>query len=214
METVETIREGAGSGNGPLYAIVLAAGAGTRFGGGKLHAPYQGGRLVDAAIRSALAAPVVEVVVVVQAGEETAPPHDPRIRRVMCTDWAQGMAASLRCGIAALPGDAAGVFVFLGDMPRIPSAILPALADAVIAGAPAALPVCEGRDGHPVVFAARLFPAILALEGDKGARGLIRALGEDVGRIVTGDKGVVIDVDRPEDLQRLQGDAPAPIASA
>jgi molybdenum cofactor cytidylyltransferase len=225
MEIMPTIREGERSGDTtltkttPLYAVVLAAGAGTRFGGGKLHAPFRGGRLVDAAIAAALAAPVAGVVVVVQPDNKTSPHRDPRVRRVECADWAEGMAASLRCGIAALPADAEGVFVFLGDMPRIPPAILPALAEALGAGAPAALPVCEGRDGHPVLFAAHLFPALLSLSGDQGARGVIASLGAEVARIASVDTGVLLDVDTPADLirleeERLQGDAPPPIASA
>ncbi len=220
MEIMPTKREGASTCNGPLYAVVLAAGAGTRFGGAKLHAPYRGERLLDAAIRSALAAPAAQVIMVVQPAEAAAPTDtDPRVRRVVCTDWAEGMAASLRCGIAALPGDAAGAFVFLGDMPRIPAAVIPALAEAILGGARAALPVCKGRDGHPVAFAASLFPALLALQGDTGARGVIADLGDQVARVATADIGVLLDVDIQADLarlqeERLQGDPPPPIARA
>lgn len=195
-----------------FYAIVLAAGAGSRFGGGKLLAPYAGGVLVEAAIRAALAAPVERVMVVVQPDAVTASwAKGERVTAVPCADWAEGMAASLRAGIVALPADAEGAFVFLGDMPRIPSDIPPKLVEAVRSGAPAALPTCEGRDGHPVLFAARLFPDLLTRKGDQGARRIVAALGDQVARTSTPDPGVLIDIDRPEDLDRLQAASPAPI---
>jgi molybdenum cofactor cytidylyltransferase len=110
------------------------------------------------------------------------------------------MGATLRAGIASLLADAAGAFVFLGDMPMIPPAILPQLAAALAAGAPAAAPRYAGQRGHPVLFGAAAFPQLTALVGDQGARDVLRSLGERLALVETDDPGVLVDIDRPDDL--------------
>src|SRR6185312_14366709 len=164
---------GAG-GIGPLEALVLAAGSGSRFGGGKLLVAYAGRPLLAGALAAAFAAPVRAVTVVTGAESEAvaaaARAIDPRARIVHAAEHAEGMGASLRAGIASLPEDAAGAFVFLGDMPRVPHAVLAPLAEALAAGALAAAPVFEGRRGNPVLIGRALFPELLALTGDAGAR--------------------------------------------
>ncbi|HQT55244.1 MAG TPA: NTP transferase domain-containing protein, partial [Phenylobacterium sp.] len=140
----------------------MAAGAGTRFGGGKLLAPYGDGVLLEGALRAAFAAPVRTVTVVTgsdpsrvgaavmayarQAGQ------DERLKIVHAADHAEGMGASLRHAAAALPADAEGVYVFLGDMPRIPASVLEPLAQAVRDGAPAAAATFGGKRGHPALI--------------------------------------------------------------
>jgi molybdenum cofactor cytidylyltransferase len=192
-----------------LEAIVLAGGAGSRFGGGKLTHPWRGGALIDGALGAAFAAPARSVTVVTgadprveaaarkfadRAGQAT------RLRVVHCEGHAEGMGATLRAGIATLPADAAGAFVFLGDMPMIPPAILTELAAALAAGALAAAPRHGGQRGHPVLFGAALFPQLTALVGDQGARDMLKALGERLALVETDDPGVLVDIDRPDDL--------------
>ena len=188
----------------PFEAVVLAAGFGTRFGGRKLLAGYGKGVLLDGALAAAFAAPVHAMTVVVGADgplvAEAARAFDPAVRIAHAPDYAEGMAASLRAGIASLPDEAGGAFVFLGDMPRVPHAVLAPLARAVADGAPAAAPVFEGRRGNPVVLARALFPQLLALRGDTGARGVLQGLGDRLALIEAPDDGVLFDVDRPSDL--------------
>jgi molybdenum cofactor cytidylyltransferase len=194
---------------GTLEAIVLAGGAGVRFGGGKLTAPWGDGVLIDGALTAAFAAPARTVTVVTgaDAGVEAAvrafaerSGQSPRLRLVHCAQHAEGMGATLRTGVASLPGDASGVFVFLGDMPRIPAAVLPQLADALAAGAPATAPTFEGQRGHPVLFGRDLFPQLLPLTGDEGARTVLRSLGPGLALVECPDAGVLFDVDQPGDL--------------
>lgn len=189
---------------GALEAIVLAAGAGTRFGGGKLTAPWGEGLLLDAALAAAFAAPVRTVTVVWGADEgvpEAASRYADQAREaarlhlVRNPRHAEGMGASLRAGIGGLPPDASGAFVFLGDMPRIPHGIAGDLAEALTAGARAAAPVCEGRRGHPALFSAELFPALLSLAGDRGAGWLLGAMTHGLSLIPTDDDGILFDVD-------------------
>jgi molybdenum cofactor cytidylyltransferase len=187
---------------GALEAVVLAAGAGRRFGGAKLFAPWGQGRLIDGAIAAALAAPVRTVFVVTGADPQVAAglQGQPRLRMVYAAGHAEGVAASLRAGIAVLPADAVGAFVFLGDMPRVPHAVAPALAQALAAGALAAAPVFQGRRGHPVLFARALFSQLLALSGDEGARSVLDRLGDRLALVQAPDDGVLFDVDIPGDL--------------
>ena len=183
-----------------VHAIVLAAGSGSRFGGGKLMAPWRGGVLLDGALDAAFAAsPAVRVVV----GADPAASAHAQARGAMIVeakDHALGLSASLKAGIAALPKDAAGALVFLGDMPLVPHAVLAPLILALESGAPAAVPTFDGRIGNPAALSARLFGQVMALEGDRGARALIEALGGALVRIPAPDAGVLYDVDRPEDL--------------
>jgi molybdenum cofactor cytidylyltransferase len=184
-----------------IHSIVLAAGFGSRFGGGKLTAPWRGGVLLDGALDAAFAAPVQGVLVVVGADAKVAAHAEARgARIVQAKDHALGLSASLKAGIGALPKDAAGALVFLGDMPLVPHAVLAPLAVALQAGAPAAVPVFDGRIGNPAALSARLFPDILALDGDRGARAILDGLGEGLVKVVSPDAGVLIDVDRPEEL--------------
>jgi molybdenum cofactor cytidylyltransferase len=185
-------------------AVVLAAGSGSRFGGGKLTTAYGSGVLLDAALRAAFAAPVRAVTVVTGADSaavtDAALSFDPTVRIVHAADHAEGMGASLRTGIASLPDDAAGAFVFLGDMPRVPTAVLAALAKAVVKGAPAAAPVFQGRRGNPVLIGRELFPKLLALTGDAGARTVLQSLGDRLALVEAPDDGVLFDVDERGDL--------------
>ncbi len=187
-------------------AVVLAAGSASRFGGRKLLADWNGAPLLHAALAAARAAAAAEILVVTGADsalvEDAARAFDPAIRLVHAADHAEGMAASLRAGVAALGPDVAAAFVFLGDMPRVPHAVLAPLADAVAAGATAAAPVFGGRRGNPVVLSRALFDQALALRGDTGARPILQGLGARLALIESPDSGVLFDVDEPGDLRR------------
>ena len=192
-------------------AIVLAAGSGRRFGGRKLLAPFAGGLLLDGALAAAFAAPASQVTVVTGAdGVEVALAAEAcalrlgqldRLNLVHAEDHDAGMGVSLSVAAAELAPDAAGLFVFLGDMPRIPHAVLEPLAEAVRRGAPAAAPVFQGRRGHPVLFGAGLLPSLLNLNGDEGARGVLQSLAGRLAQVPAPDDGVLFDVDRPADLR-------------
>jgi molybdenum cofactor cytidylyltransferase len=94
-----------------------------------------------------------------------------------------------------------GAFIFLGDMPRVPHAVLAPMTKAVLEGAPAAAPVFEGRRGNPVLLGRELFPQLLALTGDAGARAVLEALGDRLALIAAPDDGVLFDIDERRDLK-------------
>jgi molybdenum cofactor cytidylyltransferase len=183
----------AGSESTRWAAIVLAAGAGRRFGGHKLVATFEGRPLIAGALDAAFAAPVGRVILTTDGDLDLA-------RIVVTTDAAEGMGASLRTAVAALPADTDGAFVFLGDMPRIPPGLAQTLAEAMRPGVELAAPRFEGRRGHPVLFGRACFPALLALTGDVGAREVLAEADERLVMVDSPDAGVLFDVDRREDL--------------
>lgn len=197
---------------GRYCAILLAAGAGTRFGGSKLTAPWDGGVLLAAALRSACAAPVMRVIVVTGAHADAvesavsalAPTLATEIETLRCADHATGMSASLRCGLAGLPSDVDGTFIFLGDMPHVPTALPALLLARVRAGALAAAPAARGRLGHPVLISRALFEAFAGGAGDGEGRRLLEGLGGDLATVEADADCVLADVDTQADLERLR----------
>lgn len=196
-----------------FWAIVLAAGLGGRFGGGKLLTPFQGKPLIAGALASALASPASSVIVAVgddaaleAAIQDGRTPGDLSLVRV--ADPARGMGASLAAAARAVPTDIDGVFVFLGDMPLIGPDVAVSLARALPGRGGVAAPVHAGRRGHPVLFGGDWIAAMRGLEGDIGAQTLIRAAGDKVVTVATADAGVLFDVDRPQDLSAMDATTP------
>jgi len=190
-----------------LDAAVLAAGAGSRFGGEKLTSAYGGATLLDASLAAAFAAPVRSVIVVFGADAKVPIAASafhrrerpgPRLVMTDNPDFGRGLSTSLRAAVKLTPLDCEGLFLFLGDMPRIPRSILAPMAKALDEGALAVAPVFQGQRGHPVLIARPMFSQLLELEGDKGAGGLLDALGEGLTTVVAPDDGVLFDVDTRE----------------
>jgi len=191
-----------------VAAIVLAAGRGTRFGGGsKLLAPFDGAPLVRHAARAALASRATPVIVVTghEADAVGLALGDLPVATVRNPDYGQGLSTSLRAGFAALPDDAAGAVVLLGDMPLVGPDIVDRLI-AAFAGQPpplAVAPVSGGRRGNPVLLSRALAGRIGALAGDVGAGPLLRGL-PDVVEIPVEGEAALADVDTPEALAALR----------
>jgi molybdenum cofactor cytidylyltransferase len=183
-----------------LAAIVLAAGSARRFGSDKLSAPFRGEPLVYHAIRAARAAPVERVIMV--CGERLVPgdwPGSPPVEVVCIASSA--LSESLKAGVAAA-GAADGAFIFLGDMPLIPYSVSASLATR-LGGHFAVVPRHAGTNGHPVLLSGRAFADIAGLSGDEGAGRLLRQR-SDVAFVDVEDETILLDVDRAEDLVRLE----------
>jgi CTP:molybdopterin cytidylyltransferase MocA len=190
-----------------IAGLVLAAGAGTRFGErSKLLAELEGRPLLEHAVAAQCAVVELERVVVVlgAASEEILSRVDlGRAEPVVCEHWQEGQAASLRCGIEALTAghEISRVIVTLGDQPRM----TPALIARFLGEPPGTRATYEGRPGHPVVLGPVQVRAIARLHGDQGARELLR----DGGAVECGYSSAALDVDTPEDLEAIRHEARA-----
>jgi molybdenum cofactor cytidylyltransferase len=203
-----------------IAGVVLAAGGASRFGSPKQLAQLDGRPLLQHAVDAILGVPAVDPVVVVlgaaadRVGEAVSlgrahgaserRPAATSLRAVICHDWAEGMAASLRCGVEAV-GDADWVIVVLGDQPRITSQVIAAVVDEAAsapAGVEAVRAVYDGVPGHPVALSRAMLPGVAKLRGDVGARELLG--GASVRTFEAGRLCDPVDVDTPEELEGLR----------
>ena len=191
-----------------ICGLVLAAGAGTRYGSGsKLLAELEGRPLIEHAVAAQCAVPELERVVVVLgafAEEILARADFMRAEPVVCERWEEGQALSLRWGIECLtdgPSDVRKVIVTLGDQPRM----TPELIARFVGEPPATRASYSGRPGHPVVLGPVQMRAIRSLRGDQGARELLQG----GGRIECETLSAALDVDTPEDLEAIRHEARA-----
>lgn len=187
-----------------IAGLVLAAGAGTRFGEEpKLLAQLDSRPLLQYAIRAQCDVEGLERVVVVlgaHAHEVIEQVEFDRAEPVICEEWSRGQAASLRCGLRALEG-ADKVIVTLGDAPLITAAVISRFIDEP--GGTRAL--YDGRPGHPVVLEAEQIRALATLSGDRGARDILRGgTTIECGQLCSGR-----DVDTPDDLEAIRDEARA-----
>ena len=188
-----------------VAAVVLAAGRSTRMGGpNKLLADIARRPLVRIAAEEALASRAKPVIVVTghqREQVETALAGLP-VQFVHNPEYADGLATSVRAGIAAVPADADGAIVCLGDMPQVDAGLIDRLIAAFDPdqGALVVMPTFEGRRGNPVLWSRRFFPDLTAIEGDVGARHLIGRYSEAVVEVPLAGKAALVDVDTPEAL--------------
>jgi CTP:molybdopterin cytidylyltransferase MocA len=190
-----------------ICGLVLAAGAGTRFGDrSKLLAELDGRPLLEHAIAAQCGVAELERVAVVlgAAAEEILAQVDfLRAEPVVCERWHEGQAASLRRGIEYLTdgGSVSRVIVTLGDQPRM----TPELVARFVGEPPGTRAVYDGQPGHPVVLGPVQMRAIAGLRGDQGAREVLMG----GGTVECGSSGAARDVDTPEDLEAIRHEARA-----
>jgi molybdenum cofactor cytidylyltransferase len=189
-----------------VAGIVLAAGASTRMGANKLLLALEGEPLVHRAARTALAAGLDPVLVIVghEAERTRAAVADLPCAPVANPAFAEGQGSSLRAGAAALPGDVAAAVVLLGDMPLVTPAMVRALVDRWYAtGAPVVVSDYAGVLAPPTLFDRSVFAELAALEGETAARPVVERH-RDAVETVPCPPAALGDVDVPSDLERLQ----------
>jgi molybdenum cofactor cytidylyltransferase len=178
-------------------AIILAAGLSRRMGAAKLTLPIDGVPLLARTL-AAVEAAGLPPLLVTGGHADAIRAVAPGIPAIHAHAHAEGLAESLKAGLAAAPADWSAALVVLGDMPFVQAETLRLLARALGTGAPAVIPVQAGRRGNPAGFARSVWPRLMALTGDQGARPLLDALG--VVEIPVEDPGIHRDIDVPADL--------------
>lgn len=194
-----------------IAAILLAAGASSRFGDGdKLLADIDGKPMIQRACRALADVTLIGDIVVVVAPQTTdranAAGHG-RWRLVENPDARFGMATSLRCGLNALTAPNTGVLVALADMPMVTSRLVAQICDAFAASdhRRIAFPVdAAGKRGHPVIWPCDLLPLLVEQRGDRGGKSVLI---ENEARwlpVDCTDDGAFFDVDTVEDLHAVR----------
>jgi molybdenum cofactor cytidylyltransferase len=195
------------------HVLVLAAGAARRFGAPKQLARLGGEPLLLRAVTRAteVAGHAVSVVLGAHAADIAPLLRNSPATVVVNRNWEEGIASSLRAGVAQLPGSTGAVLVMLADQVAVTTFDLQRLIstwrqqpDMLVAA------TYEGQVGVPAIFPAHAFSALLELRGDMGARRVLQRLADRCIRLPMPHAGV--DVDTPEDLARLE--APSPSAPA
>lgn len=190
-----------------LFAIVLAAGRAERFGAIKQLQEYSGQALVVRAVRNAETLFGERTVLVTgNAGTDVhaaCAPLDGFL--VHNSEFTMGMASSIASGVAAVAHCADAVMILLADQPLIGTRQLTALRDKWLENPQlAAASSYEGRSAVPAIFPQQDFAALMALQGDQGARSILQPYGDNLPTIDMPE--AAIDIDRPEDLRRLPTD--------
>jgi len=186
-----------------IAAIVLAAGKATRFGQCKLLVRLGEKTLLEHALDHLRASKVDDIVVVLGAYAEEIQRQVrfTRERVVFNPDFAEGMSTSIQAGLRALPANAEAAMIVLGDQPFVRPQTLDRLIDECRrVSEPALVPTYNGFRGNPVVVTRGLFASMLDIRGDIGCRAILGNV--PVAKIEVDDRGVTIDIDTPEELER------------
>ncbi|MGO4914894.1 nucleotidyltransferase family protein [Pseudogemmobacter sp. W21_MBD1_M6] len=186
-----------------IAILILAAGASRRMrGADKLLQEVRGLPLLrDRAVTALATGCKVWLTLPVRALKRRAVLADLPVDLVEVADAGDGMAASLRAGMSALPETTEGVVVLLSDMPDITSDDIVNVINALRRDTNAHIwrgTSVDGIAGHPVLFPRWCFPALLAVTGDQGARDVLRANADRVATIALPDQHALTDLDTPE----------------
>jgi molybdenum cofactor cytidylyltransferase len=196
-----------------IGAIVLAAGASSRMGTPKAALPLgrHGGTVLSHGVASLLAAGVPQVVVVAGAHVEAVRRSlgvspDP-VRIVEHPGWQEGQLSSLVCGLGALDQPLLeAVLVTLVDVPLVsPDTTRRLIRAWRERGAAILRPARGDQHGHPVLFDRRVFAALRSADPSRGAKPVVHAHAHDLVNVPVDDDGAFLDLDTPEDYQRILG---------
>ncbi|MBO9127766.1 nucleotidyltransferase family protein [Rhizobium sp. 16-488-2a] len=189
--------------------VVLAAGRSTRMGNfNKLFSKFGGVPLVRLSTTQGIATRQGSVIVVTghMAAEVRNALTGLPVEFAHNSDYASGLSSSIRAALHAVPENCRGMLIHLADMPLVTEGHLTSLMDAFASSGGVAVvrATAFGAPGNPVVLPRSLFPALLTLDGDRGARHIISASGIPVIDVEIG-RAASVDVDTPEALEAAGG---------
>lgn len=188
----------------PVAAILLAAGDSKRLGKSKQLLDWKGKPFVRQVAETALAAGIQPLLVVTGADAEAieAALHGLQVWVVRNPNWSDGQSSSVKAGLAALPNNVGAALFLVVDQPQLPVALIEALrAEHATSLAPIVAPLVDGHRSNPVLFDRSTFADFAALEGDVGGRAIFSK--HPVTWLPWLDASLAIDVDEPEDYDRL-----------
>jgi molybdenum cofactor cytidylyltransferase len=190
----------------PLAAAILAAGESRRMGAPKALLPYRGKTFAEHLLEITTHPRVglKRIVVGAHAEEIGAELQAADAEIVVNQDWRSGQLSSIQVAVRSLPADAtSGLLLCPVDHPLVSDRLVARLIEAFdTSGTLIVLPTYAGKRGHPLIFAAALYPELLAASPELGARQVVWAHAKDVLEIPTEEQGVVLNLNDPETLRR------------
>ncbi|MCS7265135.1 MAG: nucleotidyltransferase family protein [Armatimonadetes bacterium] len=191
----------------PIAAIVLAAGQGSRMGGGKLLLPLIDSTVIERTVQNFLSVPVSDLVVVIGVYGLAIKSRLQRfpIRFAFNLDPLSDMAESIRCGLKIInPAEIKAFLIMPADMPLVlPETIRKIIVSLLKGDKAIALPVFQNRRGHPVVFRSNFYEKVLNFRSPQGIRPLVHDDPSQVLLIEVEDEGVILDLDNWDDYRWL-----------
>jgi molybdenum cofactor cytidylyltransferase len=197
-----------------VAAIVLAAGASTRYGQPKQLLPVGGKTMLQHVVDVVLASPVDQAIVVLghRAGEigssvrQSLPTAADKSADIVTNEeWQAGLSTSVQAGLRAIRPDVQAALFVLADQPAITPGIIAALLGRYReTGAPIVVPTYRGERGNPALFDRSLFAELMEVRNDRGGRKLIDRYANRTEKVEVGSEAVLVDVDTEEDYQRFK----------
>lgn len=185
--------------------MILAAGASRRMGRPKALVKLGRRTILQHVLANLEASQLGEIVVVLgHRAQEILPTlRGTKSKIVINPKYAQGMSSSIRRGLSQVHPQARAVLIALGDQPYIPGEVIDLLLRRYAQGdREIVVPTYHGRRGHPVIFGRIYWPELRALKGDVGGKALLRRHARDVLEVEVSVRGVLTDIDKPEDDQK------------
>ena len=196
------------TGRGLVPALLLAAGLSARFGANKLLMPLGGKAVIDCPLGALIAAGVSPIYIVLgheaEAVQAHCRPYAHRVHFVENPDYPAGRASSVQAGLKAIESDALGVLITPADVPLIGCGLLAALLAQFQQSGLLTFPLTPAGRGHPVIFPRSEFHRLEALRGEATLHSYITSGTAPVSAVNWNDTGCTMDIDTPEDLERLE----------
>lgn len=188
-----------------VAAIVLAAGQSSRMGQANKLRCELGGKPVIAQVLDQLQQSTLGEIIIItghQRKQIEQQLHGPNQHAVFNPDFENGMSTSIRAGMAALPETVQAAVICQGDMPFVSANVINQLINAHIENpAKVIAPAFMGKRGNPLLWPRRLFPVLESLEGDCGARQVLKKFNDEILKLDVDNIGILLDIDSPEALQ-------------
>jgi molybdenum cofactor cytidylyltransferase len=185
-----------------IFAIILAAGESKRMKVTKMLLPYKGKTIIENVIENVLSSNIEKVLVVTGAEYDAITYVLNGLRVTPCFNehYREGMLSSVKCGFRSLPDDADCALIFQGDQPFICSGTINKIIEAGMnSDKGIAVPVYNGKRGHPILIKCRYRNEIEKLKADQGLRFLSRTFPDDVLEVETDAPEILRDIDTMED---------------